>query len=143
VYIHWYIYIFLFYTTCYMYISVYTPFYFTLRVTCISVYLHLSILHSVLHVCQCIYIFLFYTLCYMYISVYTPFTFTLRVSCISVYLHLSIIHSVLHVYHCIYTFLFYTLCYMYISVSTSYICNTECKIERCIYTDIYVTQSVK
>jgi hypothetical protein len=59
-----YIYSFFFFTLCYMQINVSTPYFSLIRVTCRSVYLHLTIPHSVLQVGQCIYSLLFFTLCY-------------------------------------------------------------------------------
>jgi hypothetical protein len=121
-----------------------------------SVYLHHSMLCSLLHVDQCIYAFLFFALCYMYISVSTSLYSFLCVTCTictSVYLHHSILSYVLPVDH-INTILFFTLCYMYISVSTPFytlFCVT-CRyvylpvlyfsllhVDLCIYTVLYYT----
>ena len=129
----------LYFTLCYLQIIISTSFYSSLCVICRSVYLHLSILHSVLHVDnyiynvllftllhvdQCIYSFLFFTLCYMQISVSTPYYSSLcymqisvythyhtplGITCRSVYLRRSILHCVLHVDHYIYNVLFFTL----------------------------------
>ena len=124
-----------------MQISVSTPLYPSLCVTCRSVYLNPDILHSVLHVDQCIYTLLFFTLCYMQINVSTPFYYSLCVTCRSVYLHHSMLQSVLHVDQCIcpfiyftllhldqciYTILLFPLCYMYILSTPFYtvICYT-------------------
>jgi hypothetical protein len=87
-----------------MLISVYTPFYSSLCVTCRSVYLHIIIIYSVLHVDQCIYTVLSFTLCYIYI----------------IYLERSILYSVLHIDQCIHTPLYFLLCYMYLCVSISF-----------------------
>jgi hypothetical protein len=115
-----------------MQISVSTPFYSTL--TCRSVYLHLtSILHSVLHVDQCIYTLLCYTLLHVDQCIYRVLCYT--VTYWSVYLHLSILYSVLHVDQCIYTFLYFTLCYILISVSTALyttLCVTCTVHSKCI-----------
>jgi len=79
-----------------MYISVSTPYYSSLCVTCRAVYLHRSILHSELHVDQCIYTVLFFTLCYMQISVSTPYYSSLC----------------FNVDQCIYSLLFFALCFL-------------------------------
>ena len=92
-----------YYTLCYLQISVSTPFYTTLCVKCRSMYLHSSFLHSVFHY-----------------------------ACISVYLDFIILHSLLHVYQCICTLLYYTLCYMQISVSTPFY-TTLCITCRSVY----------
>jgi hypothetical protein len=124
--------------------------YSPLCVICKSVYLHLSMLYSVLHVDQCIYTILSFTLCYLYITASSPLYPSLCVTCRSAYLHHSNLHSVLHVDQricmclffsvtcssvylhysilrsvlyadqCIYTILSFTKCYMYISVSTPF-----------------------
>ena len=95
-------------------------FFYSLCITCRSVYQQLSFLHSVLYVDQCIYTLLFFTLCYMQISVYTHYHTPLGITCRSVYLHRSILHCVLHVDHYIYNVLFFTLYYMQFSVSTPF-----------------------
>ena len=79
---------------CYMEINVSKPFYYSLCVTCRSVYLHIYILHSVFNVNQCIYNLLFFTLCNMLINVSTSFFSSLCVTCRSLYLLLTILHYV-------------------------------------------------
>jgi len=59
------IYTLLFFTACFLLISVSTPFYPLRSVTCRSVYLHFTILYSVLSVEQFIYTVLFFTLYYL------------------------------------------------------------------------------
>ena len=128
-----------------MQISVSTSFYATLCVTCKSVYLHLTILNSVLRVDQCIYTILFFKLCYMQINVSTTFYTTLCVTCRSMYLHSSIPHSALHVDQCIYTVLFFILCYMQILHSVTFrsvylhysmLCSVL-HLDQCIYTLLF------
>ena len=95
-------------------------FFYSLCITCRSVYLQLSFLHSVLYVDQCIYTLLFLSLCYMQIIVYTHYHTPLGITCRPVYHHRSILHCVLHVDHYIYNVLFFTLYYMQFSVSTPF-----------------------
>ena len=107
---------------CYMYISVSTPFYSSLYVTCRSVYLHHFILHSVLYVLQCIY----------------TITFSLCVTCRSVYLHHFVLHSVLYVHQCIYiiihTSFYLPLC---VTCTSEYllrsILHSVLPVDQCIY----------
>ena len=130
-----------------MQISVSTFFLTSLCVTCRSVYLHPTNLHSMFYMEQCIYTLLFlnmccmqiylfldFTLCYLQTSVSTPL-YTALCYLRSMHLHSSILHSVLHidqriysfflhsvlhVDQCIYTLLFFYPCYMQISVSKPY-----------------------
>jgi hypothetical protein len=85
------------FTLFYMYISVSTPLYSSLCVTCRSVYLQCSKFHSVLHVDQCVCTVLSLTLCCIYICVSMSFYSSQCLTCRSVYLHHSILHSVLYV----------------------------------------------
>ena len=117
-----------------MYISLSIPFNYSLCVARRSVYLHLSMLHYVLHVYQCIYTLPYCTLCYMKISVSTAFYPSLCVTCRS---HHSILQSVLNVDQFIYTILLFTMCYMKISVSTS-VYATHCVTCKSAYLDLTI-----